>query len=138
MSKHLYPTGHCFDDALDFIERLAKTGALLSTWPASYCVVVHGICHIPAGLGLRPEDVGGKPFAHAWVQLGSLVVQAGLLKRTDDPAKDRIYYGLQWEEFADLLKPSKVWRYSMQEVWQENERTMSYGPWVPELQVLLR
>lgn len=123
--RTIYPTGSCFDDALDFVEarvrqrpRLARTSDLL---------VCHGICIIPSG---NPE--AGELYAHAWVEEGQVVWQGGILDG------ERIYFATQRDQFYIRLQVQDVTRYTLRQVWEENRRTRHFGPWESRYEALCR
>jgi hypothetical protein len=133
----LYPTHHCFDDALDFVQDLVRKGAR-PEWLIDTCTIVHAICRIPDGAGFDPDDVDGRLFSHAWVELDGHVFQAGLRNLGDDPVKQRVWYATTPEAQLERLRPTRVWRYTLKEAWEHNERHMTFGPWEPELIELCR
>lgn len=124
------PTNTCFDDALDFIAERVKRDVELALHETRL-ILVHGICLAPEG------PLIGEPFAHAWVEERApgepkQVWQGGILDG------ERVYYGIDADEFAQMLRPQKVTRYTVREAWLENERTEHFGPWVAEYEALCR
>ncbi len=115
----IYPTGHCFDDALDLIAallQLAETPEVL----ADRLVLVHGIC-------LAPD---GKPCAHAWVEDGDRCLFSGML------GGEQHVFAARHEAYYADLRVQEVTRYSVREAWAANRRHGTYGPWVPRYQAL--
>lgn len=116
----LLPTHTCFDDALDLIAfRLQHRRE-----DKDRLVLVHAICLAPDG----PH--AGERFAHAWVEEGELAWQDGFL------GGKRVTYGCDRHALAEGLRVQHVTRYTVQEASDENHRTGTYGPWVPEYQGL--
>ena len=133
----IYPTGTCFDDAVAFCERHART--LLTRPPAERrpallrLKVVHGIITVPpdqpAGYGVQP----GQRAAHAWVEEGARYVwQSGVLDgRT-------IAFQIARAEFYAQLRVEAVTRYTLPQVLEHHHRTGSTGPWRADLKALCR
>jgi len=113
-----YPTHHCFDDVVDFLNNLAVTGACREEL-LEY-TVVHGVY-------LAPPN--GEPVAHAWLERAGLVVQAGIYKG------ERIYYSVPREEFLAMFKIWDETRYTVIEALELDSR-MGRPPWVPEYREL--
>lgn len=120
----LEPTHQCFDDALDYLEHVATT---LSWVLARQHILAHGIC-------IMPEDSAhpGEPYAHAWVEHLSRVIQAGLVKG------ERVYFCTSEEDFETVFQPHDVTRYTLEEAAKENARTGHYGPWMSKYKELTR
>lgn len=130
----LQPTGKCFDDAIEFIEEsvtrdpdLAFNGGL---W------LVHAIARIPEG-----QEQAGDLFAHAWceqrVEFGGLprgVVWHSALA----PAGHRIYLPEPRARYYRRLRVVNWTSYSIQEIWVENQRHGTHGPWLPEYLALTK
>lgn len=124
------PTNTCFDDALDFVEHVARS---LQLSPAEQrrrldcLVVVHGVC-------LSPVDNG--PYAHAWVEEtdegGTVVWQAGIVRGL------RMFYSLEVDDFVANARPQDMTRYTVGEAIQLNHQTDHYGPWEPRYVDLCR
>lgn len=119
----IFPTGSCFDDALEFIsERVTENRSAIDA-----LLLVHGIALIPED---QPE--AGKPFAHAWVEEGAEVWQSGILDG------ERIYFSAPKEEILPKLRVQEATRYAVREAHAENVRTKSYGPWLEKYQGLCK
>lgn len=120
MNRFIYPTHKCFDDALDFLEELARQKN-----PALYRMrLVHGIC-------LHPDD--GHEYAHAWVeQDGTCVIFSGILNGKFG------YFAASIEEYYPDAKVQETTKYTPFEAWRENHRTNHYGPWIEKYQRLCR
>jgi hypothetical protein len=119
----IYPTHRCFDDALDFVtERMKEDPKGLE----NKLLVVHGIVLMPSG----PDE--GEPYAHAWVEEGSLVWQGGILDG------ERVYWSVEWSEFRDELRVQEATRYTLRQAYMENQRTNHYGPWLAKYEALCR
>lgn len=127
VSGLLRPTNCCFDDALDYLEALIKAGRQRD---ALGMVLAHGICRMPEN-----ATTPGKRFAHAWIEAGAQVIQAGIVEGR------RVYYSMPWDFFCLLFQPESpenVTRYTIEQAWRENERTGTYGPWEKRYQELTR
>jgi hypothetical protein len=119
----IYPTNTCFDDALDLIASILKAHP-----HAAYTdefVLVHAIC-------VHPDD--GHDFSHAWVEDNprGRVLAMGIYKG------ERIMVIEERPKFYAELKPKDVTKYTPREAWQENKRTMHYGPWKEQYLKLCR
>ena len=108
------PTHHCFDDALDFFEEVVGIEAFRRNH-AQY-TVVHAICIAP----------DGNPFAHAWVEHGALIWEAGIV---DDA---RVFFAR-----TELGHPVvRAVRYSVADAIRLNYESEHYGPWDAEIKAL--
>lgn len=107
----IYPTHHCFDDALDFIEELAKQNN-----PMIHRMrVVHAIC-------LAPDD---HQYAHAWVEQDEkFVIFAGIL----DGKKE--WFGAEVGEYYAEHRVQETTKYKPREAVAENWKHNTYGPWI--------
>ena len=123
------PTHSCFDDAIAIIERLVRADPSLVD--DDRFLLVHGIAIASA------ENDGsiapGTPFAHAWIEYGEDVWQRGIL---DDGRE--VEFALARADFYRMLQIQASTRYTMREVWIENSRTRTTGPWRPEYVALCR
>src|SRR4051812_26554030 len=122
--RTLYPTHHCFDDALDYLTELALDPSTAWIIRAPDTFLVHGIALMPETGGLSAP---GTPYAHAWVELGGDVIQAGLLA-----SGERIFYRKPKAEHYAKLRIQHATRYTMRQALEENRRSNNYGPWKPE------
>lgn len=123
----IFPTHHCFDDALDFITARVRQDPAVAE--SDTLTLVHGIARLPNPDGqLQP----GERFAHAWVEEGNHVWAAGVLDG------QRIYFRAERDEYYARLRVEQTTRYSILEAWAENRRTCSYGPWKLEYLALCR
>lgn len=120
----ILPTHQCFDDALDLLAEFAS-----SPWPPLDIVLVHGIARQPEDHPFDP----GKRFAHAWVEVGGEVWDAGVL---DDGR--RVRFSVKCAEYYAHLRIEAPTRYTPEEAWLENVRSGMYGPWKPEYLALCR
>ena len=120
----IHPTGKCFDDVLDQQDYIYRTNRVLALRQH----IVHGICLFPEG---PKKDT---PFAHAWVEddTESKVYQSGILNGV------KIWYGLDRDEWCQLMRPQKVTRYTFEEALLHNFRTNMFGPWEPEYVALCK
>jgi len=111
----IYPTHACFDDALDLIVANVKVE------PSSFLTlrIIHAIC-----------NVGGKPFAHAWVEEKGEAFFYGLCNGK------RMLFVVNRKEWRDSLEISDITEYTVQEAEYWSVKYTSYGPWKPEYRVL--
>jgi hypothetical protein len=139
MATTLFPTHHCFDDALEFLgARVARHPALAR---GRSLRLVHGICLGPRGEGVAASfgvDVvaPGQPFAHAWVEEATrpaVVWQSGL-----DAAGGVVFVAIPRSIFYGTMRVGLRTRYTVREAWHENQRTGTYGPWKAEYRALCR
>lgn len=114
----IYPTHTCFDDVLDYIELLVRSGER-HRLPGMR--VVHGICLAPEGAR------AGEPYAHGWIEEDGLVVQGGLVDV--DGTREKVYYGVDRAEFYAKLRVQVTTVYSVEEAVRKNWETGYYGPW---------
>ena len=104
-----YPTGKCFDDALDLLSEIIKKGRhLREKW-----LLVHALCRI-----------NGNTFAHAWCERDrKTVVTAFIIEGC------HTYVEIPRRDFYRLFWPQELTRYSPWQAMQENFRTNHFGPW---------
>ncbi len=105
----IYPTGTCFDDALDFIMRER---------PKEY-LLVHGIC--------TADD--GDDYAHAWVEAVDQKTAIGFGLAEVDGKKVEIGYEVDIEEFYERMRVSEKTKYGFWDMVRENHAKGTYGPW---------
>jgi hypothetical protein len=110
----IHPTHHCFDDALDFLALRVISNPSLAQDPSF--VLVHGI-------RLAPDDV--TLFAHAWVEHGSQVWDAGLLDGR------RVAFTADRAEYYRHGRVQCTTRYTCRQAFEENRASGHYGPWLP-------
>lgn len=124
MTLPVAPTGTCFDDALDFIEQVAREQGLPGPGSTSAAVlqatfarmrVVHGIC----------IDPSGTPYAHAWVeQDGTSVWQGGIAA-----GGVRVFYRQPLADFTAAHPVRECTWYTVAQALQLNRDHDHYGPW---------
>jgi hypothetical protein len=133
------PTNTCFDDALEYLEWVAMNRGLAELHQHE---LVHGICLMPPG----SKDPEGTRFAHAWVerdvrpppnhaQLGPPtreVLQAGFIEGK------RAHFWMPREFFDRVMQPQEETHYTIEQAWEENRRSNTYGPWKPEYEALCK
>jgi hypothetical protein len=118
---NIYPTHKCFDDALDYLDFIAKTEGRDSL---ERHTLVHGIV-VSSKNGIR--------YAHAWLEDGDgNIIQGGILKG------EKIYYAMSPTEFAEFLRVEEYTRYTPRQAVAENHRTGHYGPWVEKYRLQCR
>lgn len=114
----IYPTGQCFDNALDLlVDLLREDPARVET----HCLV-HGLC-------LAPD---GHLYAHAWVEDGETVLSVGLVH-----GQEIAYAAARAEYYADA-RVQEVTRYSVREAYELNRQYGTYGPWRADYQALCK
>lgn len=107
----IYPTHSCFDDAMEFIEELAKQRNPI----VHQMHVVHGIC-------LHPDD--NHRYSHAWVEEAEkFVIFAGIHKGVKQ------YFAAPRDEYHADARVQEFTKYTALEAAQANRRTGSLGPW---------
>jgi hypothetical protein len=108
----LEPTHTCFDDALDFLDLLAKHRPSLVVWPEWR--LVHALCTAP----------NGELYAHAWVECRDVAVFAAVIN-----GGDKEYYETDRRDFYRQFRPVEMNRYTVREAIMHNARTNHFGPW---------
>lgn len=114
--KSIYPTHHCFDDALEIL------AALNSGERQTHLRLVHSICRAP----------DGNLYAHAHVN--------DIEKR--ESYFRGIYLGCNFEfiasteEYEAGLHIVEAIRYTVSEAIAENRKSGNYGPWIERYQQL--
>lgn len=119
----IYPTGKCFDDALDFIEIMIRESMFTKAELIDRFHLVHGIYeskHFQGGVKKR--------FSHAWVwdKQDDCAIQSGLIDN------GLLYYEMPIKAFRKRMVLEKETVYSIEQAYQENVKHNNYGPWVPE------
>jgi hypothetical protein len=115
-TESIYPTHECFDDVVGYLNALAETGMDPHYLNAVF-TIVHGIC-------LHPN---GRPFSHAWVEMGGDVIQAGIHRG------ERIYFSMPRAVFRASARVYDETRYTLRDVIFLARKTgRPSGPWVPE------
>ncbi len=122
---NIYPTFHCFDDALDLMVDMLKAHEHDDPDLADRLRLVHGAC-------VWPED--GKLYAHAWLE----DVQRGVAYFTGIFQGERMHFEAATADYHEHLEVQDLIRYSYAEAFQLNRKTEHYGPWVEHLRQLCR
>lgn len=127
----LYPTRHCFDDAIELCEHWARE----DPDTALSLVVVHGIVLVPDSQPADASDIApGTRSVHAWVETpAGLVFDAGL-----NEAGERFVFSVEKADYYAHYRVQETTRYTMPEVLAANRASGHYGPWKPEYQALCR
>lgn len=120
--KTILPTRTCFDDALEYVERIAAELLVKHGQPTQEMrselleyTLVHAIC-------LHPED--NNPFAHAWIEHDGKAIESGIMDG------ERISYAMPLEEHNAKLRVQEFTKYTMPEIVEHNYRTGHTGPWI--------
>jgi hypothetical protein len=107
----LEPTHTCFDDALDFLEKLARANS-----PKLYDArwrIVHALCQAP----------NGELYAHGWCECGDIAVFGAMVGGA------HAYMECDRRSFYRLYRPQEMNRYTIREALLLNYRHFHYGPW---------
>lgn len=113
----LAPTHTCFDDALDFVEMVAKNPRTI----VEDYVIVHAICRAP----------DGNAFAHAWVEHRNRVFHGCMFDG------ERCYLEMLRTQFQLAYRPLDATRYGIEAALAHNARSGHYGPWEPRYRDLV-
>ena len=120
----ILPTQTCFDDAAEYLNAVALGGDRAELLRLR---LVHGIIRFPDE---QPE--GGKRAAHAWVEDGETVIDAGLL--------DGQRVNVLWPrvEFYRQLRVETATRYTAYELLEHHRLHGHVGPWRADIRALVR
>lgn len=110
----LYPTHHCFDDMLQYIDKQLTGGAD----PYSL-LLVHGLCLMPSGT-LYAHAWAAHPFAN---KHGGIIVQCFVFRG------DECFIQFDREVFERRFRPKEVTIYTMHDAAKHYRRTRNAGPW---------
>jgi ribosomal protein S27AE len=127
----VYPTHHCFDDAVEFCERRAR-----AKHPSVETTLrlVHGIILVPADQPAGVSDAQpGERAIHAWAEDGDLCWDAGILEDGR-----RIEFAVAKAEYYEHYRVQETTVYTMPELLAANKASGHYGPWRPEYAALCR
>ena len=118
------PTGTCFTDALEFIEKAAaENPEVFATKRADRIRLVHGICLMP----------DGRPYSHAWVEELGQVWFSGTIEGVG-----KVYAETTREAFHHEFQVQEFTAYTMEETLRLNYESGHYGPWEQKYRVLCR
>lgn len=106
---NIYPTGSCFDDAIEIIKAAAKNGQ--PNW--RNMIIIHGIC----------VDPGGKKFSHAWVEDNQECLWMGIIKG------ETVIAVANRTEFYEYMSVQDTTAYTIEQAVHEERRTGKCGPW---------
>jgi hypothetical protein len=114
----LLPTGHCFDDALEYLNQRVLAEPTLAQ--GRTLELVHGIA------------IGdtGEPYAHAWCEEGRHCWDAAIANG------ERIWYAVARHEFYAARRVHTITRYSVRAACLANLAAGHYGPWKAEYREL--
>ena len=114
----ILPTGKCFDNALDHLTELLKENPD-RRWNGEY-TLLHGI--------LKLED--GTPYAHAWLETAEECLDFGIWDGDGVHKGSLCRFTVEKAEYYRERGVIECTRYSVQEVWKENRKYGTYGPWL--------
>jgi hypothetical protein len=126
----IYPTRHCFDDAVEFCERRARQQHPSVTTTLR---LVHGIILVPEDHPVDADLRPGEQTAHAWVEDGDVVWDAGLLADGR-----RVEFSVAKAEYYAHYRVQATTAYTMGAVLIENRASGHCGPWRPEYRALCK
>ena len=122
MASALLPTGHCFDDAAEFLEQLASACPGEARQMRVY--LVHGICIASTPKVAHAQAMpAGHRYAHGWVELDDAVIDSGLWQG------QRTYYRARRAEWYADRQVEVYTRYTLREALRQNLKHRTYGPW---------
>jgi hypothetical protein len=125
----IYPTFHCFDDAMEFCEQraVARHPSVATTLR-----LVHGIVLVPDS---QPAGYGGvepgQPSVHAWVEDGDLVWDCGVLEDGR-----RVQFAVEKAEYYKHYRVQEATAYTMWQALEENRASGHFGPWRPKYRAM--
>lgn len=125
VSKTIYPTLTCFDDALELMHDILKFAQGWAPEDRTHLLLnlylVHAI--------VKASD---RETAHAWVEHDGYdqVFIVGLIE------ENRVAFTGPRKDYYRVHNVIDKFRYTYSEAVQENRRTGTYGPWIPELDAL--
>lgn len=120
--RDAFPTGRCFDDALDYVARVVGTSDDEKVWLARVAAfqgdlfLVHGLAHW-----------AGTPYAHAWAEHDGSVMEGKFV------GGHKVYMKQDKARFYKELKIGRHVRYSVKEADALNAQHNHFGPWEPWL-----
>lgn len=108
----IFPTGTCFDDALEWLTELVKRSPLRGFTPNLF--LCHGICLMH----------GIDPYSHAWVEEFGMVWFSGVIE------EDKAMIKCDLKEFYDHFHVTEqVTKYTPWQAVEQNHAAENYGPW---------
>lgn len=121
-NKTLYPTKHCFTDAMDWMEYVVKD-SMEEKEGLPDMQLVHAICQ---------GNYDGVEYSHAWVEDNCLnvVISSGMLKG------ERVYYYVDKKDWYELHQVKEKSVYDFTQIVLRNLSTGHYGPWEEKYQKL--
>jgi hypothetical protein len=114
----IFPTKHCFDDALEFVVAVLQANPAEVPALRRSLKVVHGICTAP----------DGHPYAHAWAEDD----QTGLCYFRGIVRGELWYFGTPKDQYYAEVRVQERTRYSVRSAADHNKRHGTYGPWLPK------
>lgn len=110
--KNIYPTGTCFDDAMDWFMKNYKDKNNL--------LLVHAIC----------EKDDGELYSHAWCEHDNQAFGFGLIEHEGEQVF--CCYCTDIKDYYDYFKVKKKSKYDITKVLLNNVLYKTYGPWRQE------
>lgn len=117
----VYPTGTCFDDAVEWINARCEDQPFLAT--TRQMMLVHAIV---------TNNETGEEYAHAWVEDSGMCVFAGIKDG------ERGYFAVRPDEYIKASKARLITRYTCRQLLKLCRQTGSSGPWKPEYLALVK
>lgn len=115
----LYPTGKCFDDALDYLEFLVKEDP--SRAHTTEYQLAHGIL-----------DSGEYLYSHAWIETKESVIDGRILN------DEKVMAEYDKTGFYIEMKVVERTLYTVKEACELNYISGHYGPWIEKYRKLCR
>lgn len=125
MNVTIYPTGTCFDDALDGLAIALKSS------PAEFYLdnyaLVHAICRKPTG----------EEYSHAWFECKRPDADGGWVCYFEGYVDgQRVQVCFDRKSFIEKYPIVEETRYTPRQAWELNEISGHYGPWIERYRLL--
>lgn len=120
----IQPTHTCFDDALEFVELMIVKFPGEKDYFKENLRIVHGICLL--------ED--SSQYAHAWVE--DIKDQTCVFRGIANG--EFVWLSASITEYYANFQVQETTKYTLRQACDENQRTMSYGPWEERYLALTR
>lgn len=114
----LYPTGRCFDDAMEYMSLVFKESGKKAL---AQLTMVHGVIHIE-----------GRAIVHGWIEDDKNVIEGKFLRG------ERVYAFLDLKEYYTELMVKDFVKYTAKQALMLNLQSGNFGPWLPRYRKMLR